>query len=222
MAGMHESADPLSLMLGRSDDLHGAMLDLLDEAEFDPSPRGQAAVGMCSVSIEHWVGLRHLFAAGCPTSAVSLVRLQFEALVRAKWICWAASELSVEKLTAKLTSESEQAAKNLPTVNAMIEEIGKVAGTTAPLAAHQMIVHFRDVQLKSLNSFVHGGIHPLQRHLEGYSLPLILQVVGTANGVATMTGMTLALLSGDEVVAKSMSRIQRGFRDCLPPLIAQG
>ena len=84
------------------------------------------------------------------------------------WLLYAANESEIAKLTAELTIDSEQAAKNLPTVNAMIDDIGKRVGSTAPAAAHQMLAHFKDVQLKALNSFVHGGIHSLRRHSDGF------------------------------------------------------
>jgi len=44
--------------------------------------------------------------------------------------------------------------------------------------------------------------------------------VRSSNGLDTMTGMLLAILSGDEAMAKRMSKIQPRFADCLPPLIA--
>jgi hypothetical protein len=213
--------DPLAAVLARSDELHETMLALLDDAGFDPSPRCQSSLGMCSVSLEHGLSLRILISARCPTSAVGLMRLQFEALTRAMWLLYAASELEVAKLTAGLTVDSEQAAKNLPTVNAMIDDIGKCVGSTAPAAAHQMLANFKDVQLKALNSFVHGGIHSLRRHSDGFPLSLILDIVRSSNGLSTMAAMALANLSGDESIAKSMSRIQREFADCLPQLLGQ-
>jgi hypothetical protein len=212
--------DPLGVVLDRSDDLHETLVALLDDAGFDPSPRGQSSLGMCSVSLEHGLSLRILISAGCPTSAVSLMRLQFEALTRAMWLIYAANELEVVKLTAGLTVDSEQAAKNLPTVNAMIDDIGKRVGSTAPAAAHQMLAHFRDVQLKALNSFVHGGIHSLRRHTDGFPNPLVVQIVCSSNALSMMAAMTLAILSGDAVIRETMSRIQREFADCLPPLVA--
>ncbi len=136
------------------------------------------------------------------------------------WLLYAANELEVVKLTAGLTVDSEQAAKNLPTVNAMIDDIGKRVGSTAPAAAHQMLAHFRDVQLKALNSFVHGGIHSLKRHTDGFPNPLVVQIVCSSNALSTMAAMTLAILSGDAAIRKTMSRIQREFADCLPPLVA--
>ena len=58
------SDEPLEVMLRRSDELHQELLHLLDGAEFDPSPRGEAAFGMCSVALEHGRSLRALMAMG--------------------------------------------------------------------------------------------------------------------------------------------------------------
>jgi hypothetical protein len=211
--------DPLERMLRRSDELHERLLALLDDAEFDGSPRGEAAFGMCFVALEHGTALRTLIALGLPTSAVSLMRLQFEALTRAMWLMYAASEQAIRKLLAPLTLESEKAAKSLPSASDMIEQIGKLVGQSAPAAAHQMLAQFKDVSWHAMNSFVHGGIHPLRRRVEGFPVHLALQVLRNANALTTMTGMALAILSGDEAVIKPMSKIQLEFADCLPALL---
>ncbi|MHA7685321.1 DUF6988 family protein [Cupriavidus sp. PET2-C1] len=87
--------NPLEHMLQRSDALHERLNVLLDDAEFDGSPRGEAALGMCLVAMEHATALRALTALGLPTSAVSLMRLQFEALTRAMWLLYAASDMAI-------------------------------------------------------------------------------------------------------------------------------
>ncbi len=211
--------DSLEHMLHRSDALHERLDALLDDAEFDGSPRGEAALGMCLVSMEHAVALRALMALRLPTSAVSLMRLQFEALTRAMWLLYAASDAAIDKLLAPLTLQSEQAAKNLPGASEMIEQIGKRVGQGVPPAAHQMLSHFKDVSWHAMNSFVHGGIHPLRRSADGFPVHLALQVLRNSNGLTTMTGMAMAALTGDEAVAKSMSKIQPTFADCLPDLL---
>lgn len=213
--------DPLERMLRRSDELHERLLSLLDDAEFDGSPRGEAAFGMCFVALEHGTALRALMAFGLPTSAVGLMRLQFEALTRAMWLIYAASDQAIAKLLAPLTLEGEQAAKNLPSVSDMIEQLGKRVGQGVPALAHQMLLQFKDVSWHAMNSFVHGGIHPLRRSAEGFPLHLALQVLGNTNGLAVMTGMALAILTGNEAIAKPMSKIQPEFADCLPELLKQ-
>jgi hypothetical protein len=209
----------LQRMLLRSDELHEKLLSLLDEATFDGSSRGEAALGMCFVAMEHGTALRALMGLGLPTSAVGLMRLQFEALTRAMWLIYVASDQAIARLLAPLTLESEQAAKNLSSASEMIDQLGKRIGHGVPVAAHQMLVQFKDVSWHAMNSFVHGGIHPLRRSSEGFPIPLALQVLRNSNGLATMTGMVLAILTGDEAIAKPMSRIQPEFADCLPDLL---
>lgn len=215
----HESHHPLQAMLERSDELHEALLHILDGAAFDPSTRGKAALSMCSIALEHGLSLRALLAMGLPTSAVGLMRLQFEALTRAMWLQYAANELALEKLTAPLTPESELAAKNLPLAREMIDQIGKRVGPNVPAAAHQMLVRFEEVSRHAMNSFVHGGIHPLRRQADGFPVDLALQIVRNSNGLLTMTGMTLSALTGDADVVQPMSMIQPAFADCLPALL---
>jgi hypothetical protein len=205
----------LDRMLRRSDELHDTLVSRLDRATFDSSPRAQTAEGMCGISLEHGLSLRLLIASGCPISAVGLMRLQFEAVTRAVWLLYAASDTAIIKFMTPLTLVSEQAAKNLPSVNEMMKDLS----TKPPEGAYQMLAHFKDVSWRALNSFVHGGIHPLRRRSEGFPLPLIIQVLQNSNALLSMAGMTLANLTGDESVTKPISRIQREFADCLPPLL---
>lgn len=192
-AEQETSDDPLEVMLRRSDELHEALLHLLDGVAFDPSPRGEAAFGMCSVALEHGLSLRALMAMGLPTSAVGLMRLQFEALTRAMWLQYAASDQAIQKLTAPLTNQTELAAKNLPSASDMIDQIGTRVGPSVP-AAHQMLAHFKDVSWHAMNPFVHGGIHPLRRQAEGFPVHLALQILRNSNGLLTMTATALAVL----------------------------
>lgn len=206
---------PIERLLNRSDELHAAILGLIENSGIYPGERFEASFGMCSLSLEHALGIRTLFAAGLATSAAGLLRLQFESLTRGMWLLYAASDTVVGKLRAPLNSESEQAAKNLPSVPVMIEQIAEKAHPDAI----RMLNGFKDVSWKALNSFVHSGIHPLQRHVQGFPAPLVLQVVQNSNGLVTMAGMTMAILTGDQDRTQPMSKIQREFADCLPPLI---
>jgi hypothetical protein len=92
-------------------------------------------------------------------------------------------------------------------------------GKEPAAAARQMLMQFRDTSLGALNSFVHGGIHPLQRNLEGYPLPLLINIQKNSNALLTMCGMMLAILSGSREVQMRMKASQRDFEDCLPDLL---
>jgi hypothetical protein len=212
-------AHPLETLLHRSDELQEALLQLVDTATFDSSQRAEASLGMCSVAMEHAMSLRLLMTTGLTTSAVGMMRLQFEALTRAMWLLYAAPDASITKMLAPLTPEGEQAAKNLPSVSEMIDQIGKQVGTRTPALAHQQLAHFKDVSWHAMNSYVHGGIHPLRRSADGFPAHLASGVLRNSNGLMTMTGMILAVLTGEESVTKPMSRIQLEFANCLPELL---
>jgi hypothetical protein len=139
------------------------------------------------------------------------------------WLLYVASDTAVARLAAPLTRANEQAAKNLPSVNEMMNQIRAGCGEgKCPRAAYEMLENFRVNAWSALNSFVHAGIHPLRRHVEGYPLPLILDVLRNSNGLSTMAGMTLAILTGDENISQSMARVQPQFADCLPDLYQNG
>ena len=212
-------AHPLETLLHRSDELQEALMLALDTATFDSSQRAEASLGMCSVAMEHAMSFRLLMTTGLTTSAVGMMRLQFEALTRAMWLLYAAPDASITKMLAPLTPEGEQAAKNLPSVSEMIDQIGKQVGTRAPALAHQQLAHFKDVSWHAMNSYVHGGIHPLRRCADGFPTHLASGILRNSNALMTMTGMILAVLTGEESVTKPMSRIQLEFADCLPELL---
>ena len=70
----------------------------------------------CSLSLEHWHSARALLRAGLLPSALVVHRAQFEALTRSIWLTYAATDEQITKLTADLSPESEQAAKNMPQI----------------------------------------------------------------------------------------------------------
>ena len=211
----HKTLDEL---LQRSDALDEAVMGLLDPETYqtyDASKRISASFAASTVSLEHARGLRLLILAGLPASAISLMRLQYEALTRSVWLLYAAPDGAVEKLQSPLTTAAEKAANRVPSIGKMVYAIdGK-----APPSATQMLTQFKDVTADALNSFVHSGIHPLRRQRDGYPLALLSQVVRSSNGLLTMSGMMLANLSGNTNLAKRMGRVQSAFIDCLPDLL---
>lgn len=207
-------------MLRLSSELDDAIFRVLDTngyRVFDESKRIESSFQACSVSLEHARGLRTLMAEDLPTSAIALMRLQFEALTRCVWLLYAASDAEVGKLTAPLSTTTEKAANKLP----MLAEMLTAIDGRAPPPASQMLNQFKDITAAALNSFVHGGIHAIQRHSKGYPVPLLIQVIRNSNGLLSMTGMMFATLAGDQELMRKMNQIQTPFRDCLPELLAR-
>ena len=167
---------------------------------------------MSSIAFEHAESARMLIATGNFTSAIALVRLQYEALVRAMWLFYSATDQAVSKLMCELTSESASKANNLPMLNEMLTKLdGK-----APKEALDMLLEFKEYSWKPLSSFIHGGIHAINRHSKGYPPPLLLQLLKISNGVSTMVGMLLVILAQDFMQQGKIPAIQSEFLDCLP------
>jgi len=202
----------INSLLSRSAELESKLLEFLALTPFDDSERVMASRVMCSVAFEHAESAKMLISGGNLTSATGLVRLQYEALVRAMWLLYAASDTAVSKLTSELTQEAADRANKLPMLSEMLEKLqGK-----APQEPVNMLLEFRGYSWKPLSSFVHGGIHAIHRHSKGYPLTLLEQMVRISNGVSVMVGMLLVILHGGGEQRGEMPKIQREFADCLP------
>ncbi|WP_101320123.1 DUF6988 family protein [Aeromonas sobria] len=199
-------------LLSRSVELEKNLLGFLVLLPFDDSQRIMVSRVMCSISFEHAESAKMLISAGNLTSATGLVRLQYEALVRAMWLLYAATDIDVLKLTSELTQETAHKANRLPMLSEMLDKLqGK-----APQEPLNMLREFKEYSWRPLSSFIHGGIHAIDRHSKGYPLPLLEQMVRISNGVSLMVGMLLVILHGGGEQVGKIPRIQREFADCLP------
>jgi hypothetical protein len=188
------------------------LAEFLELPLYDASERLRASKIVCSIAFEHAESAKLLVATGNYTSAVALVRLQYEALVRSMWLLYSASDEAVSKLMSELTTESAHKANSIPMLTEMLERLnGK-----APQAAIAMLQEFKEYSWKPLSSFVHGGIHAISRHSKGYPRTLLIQLLKISNGVLAMAGQLLVILSGDPRQQAKIPALQRAFSDCLP------
>lgn len=208
----HMNTD-LTTFLARSVELEGAIAGLIEATYPDTRKRIKSGRILCCVSIEHAQSLKALVALGNFTSAVGLLRLQYEALVRGMWVTYSATDEWVEKLSDELTADSAKRANKLPLLSEML---GPLEGK-APSEALAMLHEFKEYSWKPLSSFVHGGIHAIHRHGKGYPEPLLEQVIRASNGVSVMTGMLIVILSNNPVLKGVIPTIQREYGACLPP-----
>ncbi|MDO8767500.1 MAG: hypothetical protein Q7K57_02085 [Burkholderiaceae bacterium] len=85
----------MNKLLLRSNEFEKALHGILrtDGIElFDSTPKLRVCAHACLLSIEHAASVRILFSADAPHSASALLRLQYEALLRAAWVLYAASD----------------------------------------------------------------------------------------------------------------------------------
>jgi hypothetical protein len=169
---------------------------------------------MCDVALEHAHSLQNLMSIGNCTSAMSLLRLQFDALTRAVWLLWGATDKKVERIMQEFSVDTANADNGLPSHFEMIKQIdGK-----APAEATRMLSEFRDLTWKASSSYVHGGIHAMKRHGEGYPIQLLNQIITNSNGLVMLSAVHLATMTGNLHVLGDITRIRDTYRDILPKL----
>ena len=189
------------------------LLAVVDLPLLDDSSRMKASDVACSLSLEHWHSVRALLRAALLPSALVVHRAQFEVIARSVWLAYAASEKHISKLTATLNLESEQAARNMPQVAKMMQDIC----TKAPPQAYDALSRFKDNSWKALNSYAHAGIHPMRRHQEGYPLPLLQDVLRNTNGLGVISCMQAVVLSDQQPLQRALLDLVAKHQACMPP-----
>ena len=166
------------------------------------------------LSLEHAAGALVLISQGFYPSAIALMRPQYESLVRGIWLLHTASDTWVEKLSEPLTVESAKRANE----GLMLAEMLMEKSSTAPAAIVEQLKQYRDVTWKAMNSYAHGGLHPLSRTLAGYPAELTYDVVRNSNAIVALATQLIAILTGDPRNMEHVRRFHVEYADCLPIL----
>lgn len=208
---MTTTSDELNQLLQRSALLDTALTRFVPNSFEGVSDRIASSRIMCAVGFEHAESVKILIANDNFTSAISLLRLQYEALVRAVWLQYAASDKVTQRLMGEFTHEKAKQADRLSMMTQMLQELeGK-----APTNIMNLLLQFKEHSWKPLSSYVHGGIHVLNRHSKGYPPVLIHQTVRASNSVSLILAMHLAQISGERRQIVQTSVLQVTFADCL-------
>lgn len=212
--------DALETLLAESDAFSEALMDALASADgIAGGPRSEAAAAAAELSFEHGHALRALLALGTPNSAAALMRSQYEALLRAGWLLYAASDQQLERLAAPLSVDSAAAAKNARGSEDMLKDLEKLLTTMPTLRGLVLpLREIREVSWAALNSFVHGGLHPLARSRGGFPAKLAADLVKNSNGMLHMAARLLARLTPSAEVAAHVDKLYLTFPSCLPPI----
>ena len=191
----------------RTDALYEQIARHLANVELDVSPRSRLVNSMSTIAIEHGLAIRLLASAERFASATALLRVQFEAVVRAIWLHFAAPAASLVKFELRGSKPVLEEPADAQRIGAMLEAIDN----GAPPRVGRML---RDLKQDAWEC----GTHPVNCSASGYSTDYALDMLRNANGLTAMAAMLIALLSGDERISTGMLQIQKDHLDCLPPL----
>jgi len=204
--------EELRRVLAASEAFDDDLLALLRAGWNTSSRRSTICLAFCRSAIEHAIAQRVLIEAGLTGTALSLIRLQFEAVVRAAWVLHAAKEDWLDKFSAPVPDGELSEPQMGPPIPAMIEAIGAVAG---PAATELKRLHGT---VKVMHSFVHGGVHLVVHALRGYPAGKLTSVLQNRNLLSLMLANVIVIVSQDPGLRGSVGRLSGLHAACMPPL----
>ena len=207
----------LDQLLLRSSLMQASVEALFSAGTLPASQRMIACSTLTSLVVSHGTSIKYLVAGGLYASAAALVRVQYETLVRALWVLYVASEDQAELMASDLTEESAKRGNKIPMLSTMLDDIE----IKAPHAPIELLKQFKIYSWKPLSSFVHGGIHAVNRHGHGFPQDLVEEMVRLSNGLLGIAGNFVLILAGTPAETGQMAKIYAEFSDCLPSVKPQ-
>jgi hypothetical protein len=207
--------DALSITLEKSIELHQSAHGLIDAFEPYPDLRYELAFHSGLLSMEHATAAMLLMQNDLPAPAITLLRPQYESLVRGIWLMFAATENQVEKLAMPLTEETAKRGDDLPMLSDMLKQLEKAEQTPKHLVVQ--LKSYKDIAWKALNSYAHGGMHPLSRYVMGYPPKLVRDSLCNSNGIMMMAAQLLCIVTGNPDNQAQWRRLVDQYAECFHP-----
>jgi hypothetical protein len=208
--------DRLLALIDRTVSFQEAVLEHVNSVPLIEGLRYLVSFQSGLLSLHHAAGAIVLIRSGLIASAYALMRPQYESLVRGIWLLHSASDTWVDKLSERLTVESAQRANEGPMLAEMLKQLE--SDRDAPAQIVEQLKQYRDMTWKALNSYAHGGIHPLSRTMAGYPANLTYDVVRNSNAIVALATQLLTILSGNPQDMEAVRRFHVEYSDCLPIL----
>jgi hypothetical protein len=200
-------------LLERTEAFEQALLAPINRVPFQDTDRARLTMVFLGLSHEHWMAIRSLAGQGLNHSAIALVRLQFEATLKAFWVWHASTDHWIARCAVVEKRPDGSVIEPPPK---RTDDLFKDIERTAPPGIHALLTQFRQVAWKELNSYVHGGVHALANIGREQPAPFIIELICNSNGVAGLGAMLAASLTGDADRVDAVLTAQYTHIDCLP------
>ena len=175
--------------------------------------RAVLATIMCRVALDHGNGQRILVMTDHVVTALALVRVQFEAVVRATWMLHGATQEWLERFTTPKAPGVFDETVMGPPVDSMLNAID----ASAPTFVGKMLREFKNATWKPMNSFVHGGVHAVANAMIDTPPENLVSLLRNANGLSFLAAQILVIASSDPDLAGRIRSIQTANIHALPP-----
>ena len=186
---------------------------LLLDAKQPTTKRGLLTTALSQIAIQHTSSQRILIEIDHHVSALALVRLTFESLVRSIWTHHCASDEWIKQMTSPMEPGRLEEPIMGPPMESMLQSIDKVE----PPYIGQMLRELKERTWQPMNSYVHGGSRAIAQVLSNSSPQQLISVLRNANGLALMAANVFVVACDDKSLAGRINKIQFENLDCLPP-----
>lgn len=205
------SHDELARMLILSQALDEDVYALLETGWNVTSQRLAICMGFCKAAVEHAISQRVLIEAGLHGTALSLIRLQFETVVRAEWVLHGAKDDWLVKFSTPVLAGDLNEPYLGPPIPSMLDSI-------APYAP-QAVSEFRrlNMTMKVMHSFVHGGAHLVVHALRGYPPEKLVSVIQNRNLLLLMLTNVIVIAGQQPELKGVVGRLGTAHAGCMPP-----
>jgi hypothetical protein len=204
----------LAAFLKRNGQFHERLAENLARLAPFPEQRYDLALKSALLSAQHSAAAFVLISSEFYAPGYTLLRTQLETLVRGIWFTYAASDTWIEKLSRPLTEETAEATRDALMLDKMLKALR--ACESAPQALLDQLEACKDAMWKALNSYNHGGFHPLARFQTGYPPQLSYDVLRNSNAMAALASQLAAIVTGDQHNMIPVRTLHTDFADCLP------
>ena len=205
----------ISILLDKSHTFDTALrMSLIGETEraIPAGARTNATFSYCKIALEHGNGFQHLLASDNAISALSLVRLQYEAVVRGSWICYAATDSWVARFSSQPDTNTGSEPAEFPKVYQMLEQL---AASKAEPVLPQSLAALKTKAWDALNSYTHGGLRMMARSLNGFEDELLVWMLRTTNSLSYVAAQLLAHVANDPACSNKLFNIRNAMSDCM-------
>src|SRR6266702_2092529 len=192
--------DPLEHLLRRSASLHGAISNALSTTTIANHPRASLAATHADIALEHGSSLLLLVSTGHLSSALALLRVQFDAAVRALWILYGAPDTRIAMIAAAISDGILKEPNNMPGIADMIAQLEQ----KAPPEVGRSLLVFKEAAWRPLSSFIHGGIYALHERYRQFPPEWATGTLRNSNGLSLMAAMTIVATAGQSVPPGTM------------------
>lgn len=171
--------------------------------------RSQAVFAMLNIASEHGLAIHASVEKCCFISALALLRMQFESVLKASWLYWIAKEKIISELPVNPQDILERD-ETYPSIKKILSQLKNKRNHI-----YNRLNDFgRNYEFTC--SHIHSGRIALDAKINGLNESTIIAAIKNSNHLEVISNAILAELLNSEDITEHVRNTQLEYSDCLP------